>query len=152
MSDPRFEDQIKSMTRFYRIVVTALLVIAVLAFVLYFLWPGLSILTREEALVSKSIMIILFLSIVPLMLNYMKKQLARIPQETPPIEQLYVYKRHFHRKAIALALLCLLSVVVFMLTGDPMILLLLIAGILFLYFERPSRLKILTDLDMEEED
>jgi len=152
MTDPRFEEQLKALKRYYRTILTALLAIIVLAFVLYFLLPAISTLSREEALVSKSIMIILFLSVVPLMLSYMKRQLARIPREKSPIEQLSVYKRHFHRKAIALALLCLLSVLVFMLTSDPMILLLLIAGILFFYFERPSRLKILTDLDMEEEE
>jgi uncharacterized membrane protein YbhN (UPF0104 family) len=152
MTDPRFENQLKIMNRFYRTILISLLAVIVLAFVLYFLLPGVSTLTREEALVSKSIMIILFLSVVPLMLSYMKRQLARIPRESTPVDQLLVYKRHFYRKAIALAILCVLSLVVFLLTGDPMILLLLVAGILFLYFERPGRLKVLTDLDMEEED
>jgi len=151
MTDPRFEEQMKVLKRFYRKTLATLLAFVALAFTLYFLFPAISVFTREEALVSKSVMIILFLSVIPLMLSYMKKQLDRIPEETSPIEQLQVYKRYFYRKAIALALLCVLSVLVFMLTGDPMILLLLIAGILFLYFERPTRLKILTDLGMDEE-
>jgi len=152
MTDSRFEDQVKALKKFYRATLAILLVLIALAFVLSFLFPGISTFTREEALVSKSIMILLFLSGVPLVLNHMKNRLAHIPEETPPVEQLLVYKRYFHRKTVTLAILCVLSVVVFVLTGDPMILLLLIAGILFLYFERPSRLKILADLDMDEEE
>jgi len=148
--DQNINEQITGLKRLYRNTMSGLLGLTLVTFVLYFLFPGLSKLSREAALVSKSVLIILFLSIVPLMLSFMRRRLERIPSEATLFDKLAVYKNQFQLKSGILAALCILSMVVFVISGDPMILILLIAGILFLYFERPNHLKIRKDFRMDE--
>jgi len=149
--DHHLEEKMLTMRRLYRRVMAGVFALAVLMVVIDLLYPDLASLTREAALMSKSVMIVLFLSIIPLLLSHLKKRLANLPPEADTNRKMAVYQRQFHIKAAVLCVLCVLSMVVFILSGDPMILILLLAGLLFLYFERPSRLKIVEDLGLDEE-
>ena len=145
----QLEQQMNGLRKHYRYTMAGILALAGFTLVVYFLYPELTNLSRVKALISKSVMIILFLSVVPLLLSYLRKRLARVPGETTPSEKMAIYKKHFRVKAMTLSVLCVLSMLVFILSDDPMILILLVAGILFLYFERPNELKFRNDLENE---
>ena len=149
--ESHFEQRVRYLQRMYRRVMAGLFALAVLMFVIDLLYPGLTSLSKEAALVSKSVMIMLFLSIIPLLLSHFRKRLKKLPPEADAHWKMEVYQRQFFIKAWVLSFLCVMSMVVFIISGDPMILILLLAGVLFVYFERPNRLKIINDLGMEGE-
>ncbi|MBS3807284.1 MAG: hypothetical protein KGY60_07255 [Bacteroidales bacterium] len=145
------EEKILYLRRMYRRVMAGVLALAVLMVVIDLLYPDLTSLSKKAALISKSVMIVLFLSIIPLLLSHFRKRLGEIPGEADTNWKMGVYQRQFYIKAAVLSALCVLSMVVFIISGDPMILVLLLAGVLFLYFERPNRLRIVDDLGLDEE-
>lgn len=145
------EGKILYLRRMYRRVMAGVLALAVLMFVIDLLYPDLASLSKKAALISKSVMIVLFLSIIPLLLSHFRKRLGEMSGEADSTWKMGVYQRQFYIKAAVLSVLCVLSMFVFIISGDPMILVLLLAGVLFLYFERPNRLKILDDLGLDEE-
>ena len=149
--DAHVEHKILILKRLYKRVMVGLLALALVMLAIDMIYPGLTSLSKKTALISKSVMIVLFLSVIPLLLSHLRKQLARLPGHTDIREKMAVYQRQFYIKAAVLSALCVLSMVVFLLSGDPMILVLLLAGLLFLYFERPNRLKIQSDLDIEQD-
>lgn len=146
-----FEDALHSMRRLYRKNMAGVLVLSAGVLAASMLFPELPSLSKKASLIAKSVMIVLFLSVIPLLLSHLRKQLRLLPAETSIARKMAVYRRQFYIKAAVLSLLCLMSMVVFLASGDPMILVLLLAGVMFLYFERPNRLKIRNDLKMDEE-
>lgn len=150
-TDKVFEDELGSMWRLYRKNMAGVLFLSAGVLALAMLFPGLPSLSKKASLIAKSIMIVLFLSVIPLLLSHLRKQLRLLPRETSIDRKMTVYRRQYYIKAAVLSILCLMSMVVFLASGDPMILVLLLAGLLFLYFERPNRLKIRHDLKMDEE-
>ena len=149
--DHQVEERIGSLQRIYRRVMVGVFALVVLMFVVDGLYPDLTSLSKKAGLISKSVMIVLFLSVIPLLLSYFRKRLGKMPGEADSAWKMWVYQRQFYIKAAVLSVLCVLSMVVFLISGDPMILILLLAGVLFLYFERPNRHKILDDLGLDEE-
>ncbi len=145
-----FEQKIHALRKRYQTIMFGLLTLSAGVLLLHFLFPGLPNFTQKAALISKSVLIILFLSIIPLMLSHFKRKLYEIPRDREPLLKITAYQRQFYIKTAVIVALCLLTLLVFALSGDPMILVLLLAGVLFLFFERPSRLKIYTDLDIDD--
>lgn len=150
--DAYVEQKILILRRLYKRVMIGLLALALLMFAIESIYPGLTRLSSKTALISKSVMIVLFLSVIPLLLSHLRKKLISLPSHADRETKMAVYQRQFYIKVTVLSALSVLSILVFSLSGDAMILVLLLAGMLFLYFERPSRLKIQSDLDIDGEE
>lgn len=147
LNDPMFG----KLNSLYKRSIISIIAGSVLVIALRFMYPEAMRLPARYALMSKSIVIILFLLSVPLTLSYLKKQVGKIPGNIPLSERLSSYMYYFRIKSSVFIVLAVLTILVFLFSGDPMILALLIADVLFYYFERPNHLKVQDDLNIDEE-
>ena len=111
--------------------------------------------SQDVSLMSKSVLIILFLISIPIVVTVFNQKLRGIPLEWTDHKKLKQYRLLFNIKIFGLFFLSVLALVVFIMTGDFEMLIFWVATILFLYFDRPGYDKIQTDLRIgytEEQD
>lgn len=101
-------------------------------------------------LISKSILIIVFLVTIPVMVTVFNQKLRSIPLEWDSDKKLQRYRLLFKIKIAGLISISVLALVVFFLTGDFKMLIFWVAAVLFLYFDRPGYSKIQEDLRIEQ--
>lgn len=101
-------------------------------------------------LISKSILIIIFLAIIPVMVTMFNQKLRNIPLEWTSEKKLKRYRSLFMIKISGLILISVLALIVFFLTGEFEMLVFWVAAVLFLYFDRPGYEKIQEDLRIEQ--
>ena len=102
--------------------------------------------TRETSWMTKTVLFVVFFGTIPLMFYYVAGKVRNIAEKQTYKKMMRSYARLYSIKFVLYTILSVLSLIGFFLTKDPMILLLFIAGIFFLYFERPSKDKIENDL------
>jgi L-asparagine transporter-like permease len=140
------KDQVSKLRHIYKKNIIIIIIFFVVTMVIRAILPESPELPKNYVLMSKSVLIILFLISIPLVLSYLKQKVRNIPPNIPLAERFSVYTRYFRIKSLIFLILALLTLLVFTLSGDPMLLVLLVAVVLFFYFERPNRLKIQEDL------
>lgn len=106
---------------------------------------------ENVGLMGKSILIIIFLISIPVVVSLFNKQLRRIPLEWRQEKQFRRYRFFYNIKILVLIIVSILSLLVFILTGDFEMLIFLFATLLFLYFDRPTFEKIHSDLRISKE-
>jgi len=102
-------------------------------------------------LISKSILIIVFLAAIPVMVTMFNQKLRTIPLEWDSTKKLERYRSLFMVKIIGLISISVLALIVFFLTGEYEMLVFWVAAVLFLYFDRPGYEKIQEDLRIEQD-
>jgi hypothetical protein len=128
--------------------VSVLLVISVL---LTSLLNFLLQLAGEPKLIIKTVLFVLFFGTIPLMFYTVSQTVRKISRKNELKSKLRPYARLYKTKLIVYIVLSVLALTGFILTTDPMILILPLAGIFFMYYERPGLDKIAEDLAIEEE-
>lgn len=106
--------------------------------------------SEDADLISKSILIIVFLVAIPIMVTLFNQKLRSIPLDWDSDKKLQRYRLLFKIKIGGLISISVLALVVFFLTGDFKMLIFWVAAVLFLYFDRPGYSKIQEDLRIEE--
>jgi len=101
-------------------------------------------------LISKSILIIVFLAAIPVMVTMFNQKLRSIPLEWNSDKKLERYRSLFMVKIGGLISISVLALIVFFLTGEYEMLVFWVAAVLFLYFDRPGYEKIQEDLRIEQ--
>jgi hypothetical protein len=108
--------------------------------------------SENADLISKSILIIVFLVTIPVMVTVFNQKLRNIPLEWSSDKKLQRYRLLFKIKIGGLISISVLALVVFFMTGDFKMLIFWVAAVLFLYFDRPGYSKIQEDLRIEQEE
>ena len=144
-------NQISKLRHLYKKSITSIITVAILVIVVKYVAPESMELSQEYALMGKSGVIFLFLITVPFVVSYLRQRIKKIPSNLPLNERLATYMSFFRIKSVIFLVLSALSLLVFFFSGDPMILFVLIAVVVFFYFERPNRLKIQEDLKITED-
>ncbi|MGM0498357.1 MAG: hypothetical protein ACQESJ_10595 [Bacteroidota bacterium] len=101
-------------------------------------------------LISKSILIIIFLAAIPVMVTMFNQKLRSVPLEWSSEKKLKRYRSLFMVKIGGLITISVLALIVFFLTGEYEMLVFWVAAVLFLYFDRPGYEKIQEDLRIEQ--
>ena len=130
------------------VVVSLFLLITLLIFLLF---NGNLELDPETKLMTKTVLFIVFFGTIPLMFYVVSGKIRKIQEKPGLKDRLRSYARLFIIKFIIYSVLSILALTGFLFTVDPMILLLLLIGIFFLYYERPSLDKIESDLLTDSE-
>ncbi len=100
----------------------------------------------ESRLIIKTVLFVLFFGTIPLMFYAVSQTVRKMSRKNELKGKLRRYAKLYKTKLIVYFLLAVLALIGFILTTDPMILVLPLAGIFFLYYERPGLEKITDDL------
>jgi hypothetical protein len=111
-----------------------------------FIFPESVELSGETKLMIKIVLFILFFGTIPLMFYIVSFRVRKIISHPGVKNRFRSYAKLHIIKFVIYSVLSILALIGFIFTRDPMILVLFIAGIFFLYFERPSIDKINSDL------
>ncbi len=143
-------NQISKLRNLYKKSIAAIIAGSLLIVVARYVAPETLELSEKYAIMSKSVVIVLFLMAVPFVVSNLRQRIRNIPSTIPLSERLASYRYFFRIKSVIFLLLSALTLLVFFFSRDPMILIFVLAVIVFFYFERPTRLKIQEDLRIND--
>ncbi len=135
---------------FWRVLILEGVVLGV--FVILFLFFRENIrLDTQPALMGKSIFFAIFLIAFPSLLSYFHGQVNKLHLGLSNKTKLERYQKDYRFLNNALFVLFVLTLIAFILTSDPFVLVFLLADLFFIFYERPKTHKIKEILSLVDE-
>jgi len=150
--DITVENYIKNLRNYFRTILIYEAISALIIGILYYFFGDSIRLDTQPALMGKSIFFAVFLIAFPSLLSHFHARVNKMQTGLSAEMKMDRYDRDYRFLNNALLVLFVLCLFAFILTGDPFVLIFLLADLFFIFYERPTYFKIKEIIATPEEE